>query len=82
MAIKQEWTMDNVDICFQGQMLGYDWNQVCKEIQKCELHGMDGSGYTMVYKDDEPFDSEILNAIFKSIFEEYPTMNEVKVVDD
>lgn len=83
MAIEQIWTMKSTDILFTGQKLGYDWNALCNEVSNAGLHGEDGSGYTMMARDEiEELGSEPLKAIFRHIFAEHPSMDEVTIIDE
>lgn len=83
MAIEQIWTMKSTDILFTGRKLGYDWNALCDEVRNEGLHGQDGSGSTSVHRDEiEELDSEPLKVIFRHIFAEHPSMDEVTIIDE
>lgn len=83
MAIELQWTMQSSDINAVGQQLGYDWNKVCDEVSKCELYGTDGSGFTIVERDEHTsLSSEILVAIFAKIFADHPDAESMCILND
>ena len=83
MAIEQRWTMDSTDILHVGRELGYEWNDMCREVSNEGLHGQDGDGSVTMEKGDiEDINSEPLKIIFRHIFATYPEMREVIIIDN
>ena len=79
--IETSYCIQNSDLCVVGEMLGYDWNDVCDAIGEQEIHGMDGSGYTTIEK-SMTTNNEMVNAIVKKLFEDNPNASDIKVLDD
>lgn len=73
--------MLNSDINEEGEKLGYEWNQVCNEVQKEWLHGQDGDGYVRVTR-KRKFESTVLTHIFDTLFASNPFMHEILILDN
>lgn len=80
-VIEPSYTMDNSDINVVGEMLGFDWNDVCDACQQEEIYGQDGSGSYSVHR-DETFSNEMITAIFAKIFADNPNADTIRIIDD
>ncbi len=79
--IELNWTMNGSDVNQVGVELGFDWNTICNEVCDEELYGQDGCGYISVSRGCS-FNSKMLTAIFAEIFNRYPEMNSVMIMND
>lgn len=78
--LEQRYFMENSDINVVGEMLGYDWNEICDVIAKAEFYAHDGDGTFTVERDYLP-ENEVLNAIFTKIFADNPECNDITISD-
>lgn len=79
--IVPSYTMDNSDINVVGELLGFNWNEVCDACQKEGIYGQDGSGSYVVHR-GEHFENNIITAIFEKIFEDNPIANKICIIND
>lgn len=79
--IEPKYVINNSDINVVGEMLGYDWNDVCDMTSEERLYGQDGSGGVSVSRTCK-FDNEDLNKIFEKIFADNPEVESIMIVDD
>ena len=79
--IKPSYTMSNSDINVVGEMLGFDWNEICDSVQGEGLYGQDGSGYVIV-KHNTRFEDEKIKIIFNKIFSDNPEIKNITIPDD
>lgn len=82
--ITPKFTIVNSDLCKVGELLGYDWNNMCDLLQKHHLNGKDGSGYFSISKgtaENNEYSEEICN-VFNKIFEDNPECKTLYVMDD
>lgn len=85
--VKIKYTMNNSDINVVGDKLGYDWNEICDEIDKYGCSGQDGDGFIEIFKmtDKNRFHErygEILGTILFTIFEMNPLVDSIYVMND
>lgn len=84
--VKLRYTINNSDLNVVGEQLGYDWNTICDEIDKHELHGQDGDGLVSISKDTidvlKEYYGDMLSHILFSIFEKNPNMTKLFIIDN
>ena len=83
-VVQKIYSMDNSDINMVGEHLGYDWNEVCDEVSKAGFYAEDGDGAFTISrnaKSDYSSDSKIINEIFVAIFENYPEVKTIQVIN-
>lgn len=78
-VISFEPTMYDYGLNEVGEYLGYDWDQICNEIDDAELYAQDGGGsFTISKSYSGP--SAILNEIVKAIFNNNPNIASITVI--
>ena len=80
--INSVYTMNNSDINVVGMHLGYDWNDVCDEISKARYYAEDGDGAFNVYRGETYSENEIINKIMTAIFDNYPNVDCIQIVNE
>lgn len=79
--IEPSYSIKNSDINAVGELLGFDWNDVCDACQEEEIYGHDGSGSYEVSR-GERFEDDMITAIFEKIFEDNPNVISITIIDD
>lgn len=79
--LEVQYCMNNSEINVVGEMLGYDWNDVCDYIAERGVYGEDGSGYTIVRR-GYIFNHEHIDAIFEKIFSDNPEVNKIFILNE
>lgn len=81
-VLRQVWMMSNSDLNVVGEHLGYDWNEVCDEIDSAGFYAEDGEGTFSVSRTNKNdySSSEMINNIMTAIFENYPQVERVGTV--
>lgn len=80
--IEQHYIITTGDINNVGEMLGYEWNDVCDMCNVDCLYGEDGSGFTIVSRDYMSFESEGLTKIFEKLFADNPECRTIYILND
>lgn len=77
------YSIHNSDINIVGEYLGYDWNQICEEIQEEGFYAEDGDGaFTISFSPKNDYaKSKVLNDILIAIFEHYPHVKKLQIVN-
>lgn len=80
--IEQRYCIKTGDINVVGEMLGYDWNDVCDMCSVDSLYGQDGSGFCTVERGHIDFESEGLVKIFEKLFADNPDCKQIYILND
>lgn len=74
--------IDSSALNLVGEALGYDWNDVCDEVQKHEFYGDSGDQGIDVRKIDlVSIESEMLKNILTKIFESNPQLKSLLILN-
>ena len=79
-VVKQDFFIENVDINYKGESMGYDWNQICDWISVAGIYGTDGNGSTSVSRDEFKEEYPELNSIINAILDE-ESLDTITVID-
>lgn len=79
--LEVRYCMNNSDINVVGEMLGYDWNDVCDYIGELELYGEGCDGSYEVSRGTK-FNHEEIDAIFEKIFNDNPEANKICIINE
>lgn len=77
-VLTQVWQMDSADLCVVGVHLGYNWTQVCQEVNKAEFYAQDGEG-SFTHDKGEPTGSEILDDIMNAIYAAWSRVTSISI---
>lgn len=85
MGLRQEWTCDRSDLMLHGSdVLGYDWNTICKWIYEENIGGEDGAGSDYLYHSkmgEDIIQNPDMQAIIDSLLDTVG-IEMCKVIDD
>jgi hypothetical protein len=84
-VVETKFVMNNSGFCVAGEYLGYEWNHVCDEISNSDLYAQDGDGSINIRRKKDPkkyTDNVVMRAIIVAIFEHYPDVKEIMIVND
>jgi hypothetical protein len=79
--VKVVHSIDSSDINVVGVHLGYDWNLVCDAISSSGFYAEDGDCAFNVYREKTYSTNEIINNIMAAIFDNYPDVDCIQIVN-
>lgn len=80
--VTKKYVIENSDLNEIGELLGYDWNDICNALSNNGIHGEDGTGFTTMRRAKNYSKNKMVNDIFEAIFESNKDIDEVYILDN